>query len=56
LFTLSADREIRVNPAFEPRHPFLQATIVARDGEAVAFPEEVAEGYLAERNSGLAWV
>jgi hypothetical protein len=58
LFTLSADRELRVNPAFDPGHPFLQATIVARDGEAVAFPEAVAvsEGYLAERNSGLAWV
>jgi hypothetical protein len=58
LFTIGADHRLRVNPQFDPGHPFLQETIVERAGVAVEFPPqvEVDEGYLTERNAGLAWV
>ena len=58
LFTIASDRCLRVNPQFDPGHPFLQETIVERAGNQVEFPQavELDESYLAERNAGLAWV
>jgi len=58
LFTLDDERRLQVNPQFDPGHPFLRETIVARAEEAVSLPPEVtiAPEYLAERNQSLAWV
>lgn len=58
LFTLTDTQQLRVNPAFNPGHPFLQETIIARDGDQITLPPEATlhTEYLAERNSSLAWV
>lgn len=58
LFTVTSGQRLRVNPEFEPGHPFLRETIVLQDGEQVSFPSgaTVEDEYLAERNSSLAWV
>ena len=58
LFTVDSERRLRVNPVFNPGHPFLQETIVERAGENVAFPSEakVRIDYLTKRNTGLAWL
>lgn len=58
LFTLDSEYRIRVSPAFDPGHPFLQETITEREGEQVALPPEaqVRPSFLEELNSGLAWL
>lgn len=58
LFTLTDTQHLRVNPAFTPGHPFLQETIIAKDGEQVTLPSDATldADYLAERNDSLAWV
>lgn len=58
LFTVTSGQRLRVNPEFEPGHPFLQEMIVLQDGEQVTLLSEATVGdeYLAERNNSLAWV
>jgi predicted restriction endonuclease len=58
LFRLTDTQQLRVNPAFSPGHPFLQDTIIARDGNRVTLPPDATlqDEYLAERNSSLPWV
>lgn len=41
LVTLTDALKLRVNPAFTPGHPFLQKTIIARDGAGISLPQEV---------------
>jgi Predicted restriction endonuclease len=58
LFTIDGDYRLRVNPAFDPNHPFLRKTIVERRGEEVSTPVETRPrpGYLEELNAKLAWL
>lgn len=58
LFTIDSDHRIRASPSFDPAHPFLQETIVNRDGEQLAFPPDarVRPTFLEELNTGLSWL
>jgi hypothetical protein len=58
LFTIDAEQRIRTSPSFDPAHPFLRETIVAKEGEQITFPPEVRvrPGFLEELNSGLSWL
>jgi hypothetical protein len=58
LFTIDSDHRIRASPSFDPAHPFLQETIVDRDGEQLAFPPDarVRPTFLEELNTGLSWL
>ncbi len=58
LFTLDSEMEIRVNPAFDPGHPFLRETILKREREEVSLPTAARThpDYLQERNTALAWL
>lgn len=58
LFTIDTDHRIRTSPSFDPAHPFLQETIVNRDGEQLAFPPDarVRPTFLEELNTGLSWL
>lgn len=57
LFTLDSDLRIQVAPEFEPVEPFLQRTIVSREGEKVKFPSEmtVEPEFLERRNKNIEW-
>ncbi len=58
LFTLDTEMRIRVNPEFDPGHPFLRETIVRRERGEVSLPTEarIRPDYLRERNTALAWL
>ncbi len=57
LFTIDRDYRLHVNPSFETESELLQRTILDRDGERVALPEEsLNPEYLAQHNAALAWV
>lgn len=58
LFTIDSDHRIRTSPSFDPAHPFLQETIVNRDGEQLAFPPDarVRPTFLEKLNTGLSWL
>ena len=58
LFTIDRDYRLRVNPEFDPTHPFLRETIVERGGEQVSMPVETRPrpGYFEELNATLAWL
>ncbi|MFC7081514.1 HNH endonuclease [Halorussus caseinilyticus] len=58
LFTLDAERRIRVSPEFDPGHPFLRESVAERRGDRVSLPETARIGaeYLEERNAELGWL
>lgn len=58
LFTIDSDYRIRTSPAFDPAHPFLEETIVERDGEQITLPADgrVRDAFLDELNAGLSWL
>lgn len=58
LFTIDRNYRLRVNPTFDPAHPFLRETIVERGGEQVSMPTETRPrpGYFEELNATLAWL
>jgi hypothetical protein len=58
LFTIDREYRLRVNPEFDPAHPFLRRTVVERAGERVPMPAETQPrpGYFEELNATLAWL
>lgn len=58
LFTIDREYRLRVNPEFDPTHPFLRETIVERGGERVSIPAETRPrpAYFEELNAKLAWL
>ena len=58
LFTTDRDYRLRVNPEFDPAHPFLRKTVVDQAGEQVSMPAETRPrpGYFEELNAKLAWL
>jgi hypothetical protein len=58
LFTIDREYRLRVNPAFDPAHPFLRETVVDRAGETVSVPADThpRPAYFEELNASLAWL
>jgi len=58
LFTIDREYRLRVNPEFNPSHPFLCETVFERAGEQVSIPVETRPrpGYFEELNAKLAWL
>ena len=58
LFTIDQDYRLRVNPEFDPSHPFLRETVVDRAGEQVSMPSETRPRptYFEELNAKIAWL
>ncbi|MFC4551392.1 MULTISPECIES: HNH endonuclease [Halorussus] len=58
LFTLDADYRLRVDPSFNPEHPFLRESIVERQGTRIELPSnvDIGEEHLEKRNAGLGWL
>jgi hypothetical protein len=57
-FTIDTDRRIRVNPEFDPEHPYLQSSIVDRDGDQIQLPSaaELSTDRLQSRNDQFDWI
>ncbi len=57
LFTIDRDYRLHVNPSFETESELLQRTILDREGERIALPDDsLNPEYLAQHNAVLAWV
>lgn len=58
LFTFDSDNRIRASPSFDPGHPFLRETLIEREDEQIAFPQNarIGDDYLEKRNSDLGWL
>lgn len=57
LFTIDADRRLRVAPGFETDSDLLRRTLLDRDGEAVALPDDAPldAALLGRHNERLDW-
>lgn len=56
LFTIASEYRLQVSPSFETESEVLQRTIVERDGEQLAIPDDGVEtAHLREYNEGVAW-
>jgi len=58
LFTIDSDYCIRTSPSFEPAHPFLRETLLAREGEQLSLPPnvQIQPSFLDDLNAGLSWM
>jgi hypothetical protein len=58
LFTIDSDYRIQTSPSFDPGHPFLRESILARQGDQLDFPAEVQvrPSFLEDLNAGISWL